>query len=401
MTTAKIKVLHVIRDLEIGGAQEVVRTLVKYLASNDCLPMVCTFKDGPLRHEIERLGFRVEILTPPRHSFIFFPGFIADMVRIWRSLTGLVKKNNIDIIQTHLLRTLDFLVLFLKYTTPVRAVLWTFHSTDFELTKNQLSQHKWLLKPKNFIHRHLYRRTSDSVSSLIAVSDEVKTAMLHIIGPIQDKITVIYNGVDIKRYGMSADKMQVRSHLGLKANACLIAVLAILKEEKGHRYLIEAMKSVTSQIENVHTLLIGDGPLRYELQEHVKRLNLEGYIHFLGNRHDVPELLATSDLFVLPSICEGFSMALLEAMASGKPIVATAVSGTVQIMIANKTGLIVPPQNSLELSKAIIQLLSNPEQAHRMGQTAKQRVEANYGAQKQAEKHLVLYNSILVKQRGV
>jgi len=401
MTTAKIKVLHIISDLEIGGAQEVVRTLVKHLASDDCLPMVCAFKDGPLRQEIERLGFRVEILTPPRHSFIFFPGFIADMIRIWRSLTALVTKHNINIIQTHLLRTLDFLVLFLKYTTPVRAVLWTFHSTDFELTKNQLSQHKWLLKPKKFIHRHLYRMASNLVNGFIAVSEEVKTAMLHIIGPIQDKITVIYNGVDIERYGIPVDKMQVRSHLGLEAHACLIAVPAILKVEKGHRFLIEAMGSVTSRYENVHALLIGDGPLRYELQEYVKQLNLEGSVHFLGSRHDVPEVLAACDMFVLPSLCEGFSMALLEAMASGKPIVATAVSGTIQVMIPNKTGLIVPPHSSQELSKAIIQLLSSPEQAHTMGQTAKRRVEANYGAQKQSEKHLALYNRIIAQQREV
>jgi glycosyltransferase involved in cell wall biosynthesis len=395
MTTAKIKVLHIISDLEIGGAQEVVRTLVKYLASNDCLPVVCTFKDGPLRHEIERLGVRVEILMPPRNSFIFFPGFIADMVRIWRLLAALVTKYNIDIIQTHLLRTLDFLILLLKYSTPVRAVLWTFHSSDFELAKNQLSQHKWLLKPKKFIHRHLYRVASDFVNGYIAVSEEVRTAMLHIIGPIQDKITVIYNGVDLKRYGMPVDKMMVLSPLGLEPHTCLIAVLATLKEEKGHRYLIEAMGNVTSRYKNVHTLLIGDGPLRYELQEYVKRLDLEGHIHFLGSRHDVPELLAASDLFVLPSLYEGFSMALLEAMASGKPIVATAVSGTIQAMIANQTGLIVPPQNSQELSKAILQLLSSPEQAFTMGQTAKRRAEANYGAQKQAEKLLVLYNSIL------
>jgi len=394
MTTAKIKILHIIRDLDFGGAQEVVRTLVEYLASDECLPIVCTFKDGPLRHEIERKGITVEILAPPRHSFLFFPGFIADMVRIWRSLTALVKKHSINIIQTHLLRTLDFLVLLLKYTSPVRAVFWTFHSAEFELTRRQLSQHKWLLKPKNFIHRHLYRMASNLASGLIAVSDEVKTTMLHTIGPIQDKITVIYNGVDIKRYGVPIDKMQVCSQLGLKPDAYIIAVVAILKEAKGHRYLIEAMRDVTSRYGDVQTLLIGDGPKREELHEYVKRLDLEGYIHFLGTRLDIPELLAASDLFVLPSLYEGLSMALLEAMASSKPIVATAVSGTIKAMSASQTGLVVPPQNSQELSKAIIQLISNPEQAYKMGKAAKRRVEANFSARIQAEKHLVLYKSM-------
>ena len=395
MTAAKIKVLHIIRDLEIGGAQEVVRTLVKYLASHNCLPVVCTFKDGPLRYEIERMGIRVEILAPVCHRFVFLPGFIADMVRIWRSLAGLVKRHDIDIIQTHLLRTLDFLILLIKYTTPVRAVLWTFHSAEFELDESQLSKHKWLLKPKNFIHRLLYRYTSGLASGFIAVSSEVKKAMIHTIGPIQDKITVIHNGVDLQRYGRAVDKSMVRRILGLSADAWVIAVLAILKEEKGHRYLLEAMRSVTSRYGDVHVLLIGSGPLRDELQKYVEHLNMEDKVHFLGNRRDVPELLAASDLFVLPSLWEGLSMALLEAMASAKPIVATAVSGTTQVLVAKETGLIVPPRNSSELSKAIVQLLSNPEQAQKMGQTAKRRVETSYSAHKQAEKYLVLYNSLL------
>ena len=116
MQNRKLNVMQIILDLDIGGAQEVVRTLVEYLASDDCTPIVCTFKDGPLRQDIERLGIAVEVLPPRRYGIVALPLFIFDMIRIWRALARFIEKHNVDVVQTHLLRSLDFLVLFLLYT---------------------------------------------------------------------------------------------------------------------------------------------------------------------------------------------------------------------------------------------------------------------------------------------
>jgi glycosyltransferase involved in cell wall biosynthesis len=116
----------------------------------------------------------------------------------------------------------------------------------------------------------------------------------------------------------------------------------------------------------------------------------------LGNRDDVPSLLASVDLFVLPSLWEGLAMALLEAMAVGKPVVATTVSGTSQAMISGQTGLLVPPGESQALAEAIIQLISDPTLAQAMGQAAKHHVTLNYSAQKQADEHLSLYRDLAV-----
>jgi len=400
MQNGKLNVMQIILNLDVGGAQEVVRTLVDYLVSGDCIPVVCTFRDGPLRQDIEQLGIKVEILPSRRYSIVAFPLFILDMIRIWQSLARLVKKYNVDVIQTHLLRSLDFLTLFLKYTTRLRVVLWTFHSANFALSRTELPKHKWLLKPKRYTHHLLYRLTSRLVSGFIAVSDEVKEAMVAVIGPIEDSITVICNGVDVKRYGQPVDKARVKGQVGLDDTARLIAVVATLKEPKGHQYMVEAMATIVSQHPDVHTLFIGDGELREELQAQIARLNLRKHIHILGNRNDVPDLLAASELFVLPSLWEGLSMALLEAMAAGKPIVATAVSGTTQVMIPGETGLIVPPGDSQALADAIIYLLSNPAHAQAMGQAAKQYVEVHYSAQKQADEHLALYRRLLIEPMG-
>jgi glycosyltransferase involved in cell wall biosynthesis len=159
--------------------------------------------------------------------------------------------------------------------------------------------------------------------------------------------------------------------------------------------LIDAATPVVSSYPDTHFLFIGDGGLRDELQRQAQQAGLSENIHFLGIRDDVPDLLAAVDLFVLPSLWEGLSVALLEAMAAGKPIVATAVSGTTQAMIPGETGLVVPPRDSRALADAIIQLLSNPAQAQMMGRAAKQHVTVNFSAQKQADEHLALYRRLL------
>ena len=395
MQNGKPNVMQLILNLKVGGAQEVVRTLVDYLAAGDCVPAVCTFQDGPLRQDIEQLGIKVKVLPPRRYSIVAFPLFIFDMIRIWWSLARLVREYDIDVIQTHLLTSLDFLILILRYTTRLRVVLWTFHSANFVLTRAELPKYKWLFKPKKHAYHLLYRLASPLVNGFIAVSDEVKEAMVKVIGPIQDRITVICNGVDVKRYEQPVGKAKVQGQLGLDTSAHLIAVVATLTAPKGHRCMVEAMATIVPQYLDVHALFIGDGELREELQAQVARFNLCKHIHFLGNRKDIPELLAASELFVLPSLWEGLSMALLEAMAAGKPIVATAVSGTTQVMLPGATGLIVPPHDSQALAEAIIQLLSDPAQAQAMGQAAKRHVEAHYSAQKQADEYLALYYHLL------
>lgn len=396
MSVPKIKVLHIIENLDIGGAQQVVRTLVEHQAAAGCVPFVCSFNDGPLRPEIERLGVRVEVLEPRRYRIIFLPGFIADMIRIWRSSASFVIKHEIDIVQTHLLRTLDFLVLLLKYTTPVRAVFWTFHNVKFELTQAQSSKKKWLWKLLRFTHRMIYRILSRFVSGFIAVSVEVKTAILHIIGPDPTKITVICNGVDGQRYGRPIDKQRIRRLVGIDPTAYLIAVVAELTEQKGHRFLVEALKTVTFRHPDVHALFIGEGDLRKRLEEDVKWLNLEKHIHFLGYRRDIPELLGASDLFILPSLWEGLPMALLEAMATGLPVIATEVSGSTQVMIHGRTGLLVSPGDVNQLVKAIEQVISNREQSEIMGEAARMRVQRDFSARKQSEKHLALYRKHMI-----
>lgn len=392
------KVLQVVGDLEIGGAQEVVRTLVKYLAELDCVPVVCTLRDGPLRHDIEREGVEVEVIGLPRRSVVVFPLFVADLIRIGRALASMIREHDIDVVQTHLLGSLDFLVLLLQRFTNLSVVLWTFHNVDFLPSERDYSRYRWLVGTRRLARRLLYRLTSHSVGGFIAVSDMVRESMVRLIGPIRDRVTVICNGVDVRRYEQEVDTSAVRRRLGFGTEARLIATVGTLKEQKGHRHLVDAVRDIVPRVPGSHFLLIGDGRLRAGLQAQVDELDLSGNIHFLGNRHDIPELLATVDLFVLPSLWEGLPMALLEAMAAGKAVVATAVSGTVQVVLPDETGLLVPPGDAQRLAQATRRLLTNPRETHLMGQAGKRRVKECFSAQRQAAEHVALYRRLLARE---
>ena len=390
MQNGQFRVMQTVSDLDIGGAQEVVRTLAEHLAEIGCIPVVCAFKDGPLRKEIERKGIPVEVLPERRYSILAFPLFVWEMLWLRRALLEVVKKYQINVIQTHLLRSLDFLALTLRCRTKL-LVFWTVQNANFTLREDHLPRHKWLLGPKRLAHRLLYRLAARWVNGFIAVSDEVRMAILEGIGPVEDKIAVICNSVDLRRYEQPVDRAAIRRQLGLPANARLMAVVATFKKQKGHCYLVEAARSVVPQFPDLHILLIGDGELREALEAQTKASGLDGHIHFLGTRHDVPDLLGSSDYFVLPSLWEGLPMALVEAMATGLPVIATEVSGTKQVMVSGETGLLVPPGNVPRLQEAMVELLSEPARARAMGTAARHRVEAFFSAQKQVADHMTLF----------
>ena len=384
-------VIQIIRNLEIGGAQEVVRTLAAHLPGIGCRVVVCTFRDGPLRAEIEGLGIPVEVLPDRRHGVVALPLFIVEMLRLRRALAEVVRRYRATVIQTHLLQVLDFLVLTLRFRSDL-LVFWTIHNSNFTLRADQVRRYRWMLGPKRLAYRLLYRLGARWVAGLIAVSDEVETAILEEIGPIRDKITVICNGVDNARYARPADRAGVRRALGLPDDARLLALVGTMKPQKGHRFLIEAAREVVPHCTALHILFVGDGAARAELEARAAASGIGEHIHFLGNRSDVPDLLAACDLFVLPSLWEGLPMALIEAMASGLPVIASEVSGTRQVVIPGETGLLVPPGDVPALRAAMIAMIENPARAAAMGAAGRRRVEAAFSASKQAAEHAALYH---------
>jgi glycosyltransferase involved in cell wall biosynthesis len=390
--TRPVRVLQVISDLDIGGAQEVVRTLARYLPEAGCLPVVVTFRDGPLRRPIEDMGITVEVMPGRTRSITALPSALWELRRLRRDLVSVVSRHDIDVIQTHLLRALDFLILTLRWEPTVRRVFWTFHNARLDLRADQLPlRQSWLLRPKRLVYRLAYRFGAKFVDGLIAVSDDVARTVRTDLRPARRKVITIPNGVDVPRYAQPIDREFARDGLGIPRDASILIVVGKLMEQKGHLFLLRALPLLSQRFENLHVLLAGEGPLREDLGAMATALGVADRVHFVGNRGDISMLLAASDLFVLPSIWEGLSMALLEALASGLPVVATDVSGSREVVVDGETGWLVPPADAERLGEAIAMLLRQPAEARRRGQAGRDRVERYYSARTQAEIHAELF----------
>lgn len=393
--TEGLRVLQIVRNLDIGGAQEVVRTLAWNLQQMGHTAIVCTLKDGELRSDFEDQGIPVEVLRGRNGSVLSPIRFVRETKRMRSELAEIVARHHVNVVQTHLLRSVDFTVASLRWSTSIPLVFWTFHNVNFTVRREHLGRHAWLLWPKRLAYRFLYRGGSAKIDGLIAVSDEVKEAMVRDIGPIGHRVHVIPNGVDVDRFESMADRESVRDALDLNPASRLMIMVGTFKRQKGHRFLIEAVERLAPDHPELRVALVGDGELRPELEAQIARADLQGTVHLLGNRRDVPSLLAASDFFVLPSLWEGLPMALLEAMAAGLPCIATLVSGSRQVIESGVHGLLVEPGNVDDLYLAMRQMLADSDLATALGLAGRQRILDHFSSEAQARRHVDLFQGHL------
>jgi glycosyltransferase involved in cell wall biosynthesis len=213
----------------------------------------------------------------------------------------------------------------------------------------------------------------------------------------EKKIEVIYNGLNLAPYQNSNNGKELRNGLGIDDHIPLVGMIANFNFEiKGHRYFLEAAKTVLEKIPNVEFLLAGDGPLRHHYEELTHELGLKEKIHFLGERNDVPTILSNLSISVLSSTSEGLSNVILESMAAGKPVIATNVGGSPEMVIDDVTGYLVPPGDSQAMAKAITELLRDPDKAITMGVAGKKLVGEKFSIKAMVESYENLYKSLMV-----
>jgi len=210
-----------------------------------------------------------------------------------------------------------------------------------------------------------------------------------------DKMVTIHNGIDTDRFGSPHDSSAIRAALGLCADQPVIGIVARLDPIKNHEALITAMKQIVAQLPRAVLLIVGDGPLRSELEAQVSSLALGDHVCFLGARADVPELLGAIDLFVLCSHSEGLSLTLIEACAAGKPIVATDVGGNAEVVQHQETGLLVPLGQPELLAEAILEVLGDREKALQMGQNGRRNFEEQFVLGAMVQEYEKLYELCL------
>lgn len=207
---------------------------------------------------------------------------------------------------------------------------------------------------------------------VIAVSEVTRQIMIESERVPEHQITVIYNGMEPLRRPTSESVARVRQELNLgEMPVCLM--IGRLHEEKGHRFLFAALPEIMAQVGPVKVLIAGEGPHRAQIEAEAEHAGVREVVQLLGQRDDIPELLTTSSVVVMPSLAESFGFVALEAMSLGKPIVAAATGGIPEVIADGATGLLVPPANSRALASAVCRILGDRKLAEALSKAGRAR----------------------------
>ena len=208
------------------------------------------------------------------------------------------------------------------------------------------------------------------------------------------KVLTILNGVDTERFSPGNDKAGSKIRLGIDGNVFVIGIVARLAQVKDHATLLEACRILVESGHEFRLLVVGDGPLRGQLEERTHFLGISKQVIFTGMREDITDLMRAMDIFCLSSLSEGISLTLLEAMACGLPIVATAVGGNPEVVVGGETGFLVKPGSPESLSERLAVLISNEQLRITMGQAGRDRVINHFSLQTCALAYQNLYISV-------
>ena len=247
----------------------------------------------------------------------------------------------------------------------------------------------------------LYQNLADRLlrnhtDKALAVSESVKKSCINKRHIGKDRTFVIHNGIPLRDFvPPEGERVQKeRKRLGIESDFKVFGTVAKLREEKGTRYLIESAAKVLGIFPKTNLLIAGDGPLLEELKKLSEKLGISDRVLFAGFRNDIPVILSIIDIFVIPSITEGSPLALLEAMAMGKPIVATNVGGIVEILRDGETGLLVPSKDPEAIAEKIVHLLRNEAESRKLGLRAREEGK-KYDIRSHVQKLAVHYDELI------
>ncbi len=374
----KINVLHIYQNSKIGGVQQQFLSLLKAYDRDVFNPIFCCL--GPeeeISKEIERIDIETVALNRVRYHR-FTPGIVRDLYR-------LMKQKNIHIVRTHRYRAnLYGRLAALLSGVPVKIIsLHDNYRKDLRLERRIVN--KILLK---------------ATDKIVAVSESIRKDIIKYDGIDSSKILVIPNGIDTERFNPEGNFADIRKGFSIKESDIVLGFIGRVVPAKGLEYLIDALPFLKKEFKNIKLLITGEGSTMERLKKKAKENNVHDSIIFTGKRRDIPDILSCTDIFVMPSVAEGLPNALLEAMAMGKPIVATEVGGIPEVIKNRHSGFLVPPRNPEALATAIKDLISNEQLAAKMGQAARHIVLDNFSIWSIAQKWQTLYLSIL-REKGL
>jgi len=346
----KITVLHLIDSLPREGAEMVIYDLIQQGDRSGFNYLVCSLtRGGGVGEMLVRIGVPVFLLN--RHSRWDRKAF--------RGLLDIIRREKIDIIHTHL---------FSSHLWGALGALFSSRNVCLFRTEHNMSE--WKNSGRRLIDRFLLSRAE----RVVAVSDPVARSLAEQCRCPERKLTVIENGLNLNRLKPASHPQKLREELGVEEEDYLVGTASALTEKKGHRFLLAAAEKILKKRTNVYFLLMGEGELEAELRSAISEKNLDNRVFLLGSRSDATEIMSLLDVFVLSSIREGLSIALLEAMALGRVPVVTAVGGSVDLIEDGISGFLVEPARPAALAEGIERVLADSELKEKMGEAARKKV---------------------------
>ena len=366
----RIKVLHIVYSLQLGGAERVVTNYALHHTREVYEPVVVALtQGGPLEEDLRAAGVRVYILGK---RLGFDPRVILKLAKIMRE-----ERAQVVHVHTPLSNNWGVPAALLS---GVRTVIRTEHG----LFRRERTFYVFINAILGLFNRRI-----------LACSDGAKKTHVAMDPLSRDKYMTIYNGIDVHRYRAHGDTRRLREELGLPEGAPVVGIIGSLIPLKGHRIFLQMAALITGGCPDVRFLVVGDGPERGRLEATARGTGLLGKVIFTGVRRDIPELLSLMNVFVLSSHSEAHPLTILEAMAAGKPVVATDVGGNAESVRDGQTGFIVPPNDPRALHEKVAELLGDPALAARMGESGRERVTREFSVEKMIAETEAVYESFV------
>jgi len=375
----KTKLLFVIDGLEFGGGERVFLQLIQGLSCERYGIHVATSPEGDFFKVLTRLGIDVAPLDlKNRMNFNNI-----------KRLSEIIREKKIDIVHSQGGRADFFARLVAKKLRPkvkiVNTVAMPVKGYDVSALRKGL-------------YRFFDWVSERYVDRFIVVSDVLRETLLNSYRIPPDKVVKIYNGIELSDYhpDYSGESFKnVRKEYNIEEEICLIGAVGRMVWQKGFKYLIESIPEIIETLPQSKILIVGDGPLRAEMEALSERLKIGKNVSFTGFRSDIKEILSALDLLVIPSLSEGFPMVTLEAMAMAKPIIATNIDGITEQITDGIDGILVPPKDPSALAKAVVRVLDDKELARSMGLSARKKVEQEFSVEKMVTETEKVYLSLL------
>jgi glycosyltransferase involved in cell wall biosynthesis len=374
-----MKVLHLISSGGMYGAESVVATLASNLQNRGEDTIVGVFDNAhrpknDASDRIEKAG--VKVIRIPCSGR-------ADGLTV-RAIRKLIRTEQIDILHSH------------GYKADIYGYLATrrLRIPIIATRHNQRGlRHTLAIRLYEFLDILFLRR----FNAVAAVSDLIAEELLR-AGVAPRKVTVIGNGIDVSRFVGASPTLSEELN---KEQRLLIGTAGRLIPQKGIEYFLMAASEVLKTFPTLLFGIVGEGPHRPALERSMKDLGIERNVVFTGPRSDMPNIYASFDVFVLPSLEEGMPMTVLEALASGLPVIATKVGAVEKLVFPNQTGILVQPGEAAGLAAALISLIGNPELRVRLGQNGRSLVQNEYSSSVMSQRYLRLYEELLNEKAQV